>query len=752
MPKERVFLVDVDVVSRKGKTALRLFLKREKDGKAFAAYDYDFKPYFYLLPDEKTVGEKGSKKREQFVDSVTASSFEFNKHLARVLKVEGVERFLNAEKIEVLKVVCSHPFVVPHVRERLKQFGQTFEYAIAFHFRYVIDKKIVPNSLVELEYEGSLKSAQVKSVKAVDSDKRPAYRVVAFDIETFNSGAAMHPEKDPCIMISACSPKECRVFTYSKKIPLKFVDVRKGEGEMIDAFCDFVRENRADFLCSYNGDAFDLPYLKTRAKKTRAVFRLGRDKSQVSVKKFGAMSKSKVGGRVHFDVYRAVSFLNIVGSVKLQRLTLKSVYAEILGGKKLDFSHEDVWRAWESGKNLEELAQYSKVDAQACFDLAKYALPNAIEMSRVSGMPVFDSSHASTGQLVEFLLMRESFDSNQLVPPKPQYAKVSARTANPIKGAFVKMPEPGIYENIAVMDFKSLYPSIIVSYNIDPSTLDCECCKTGFESPLGQRFCSKRKGLIPHALEKILDARNIAKKEMKKFDSKSEDYRILDARQWSLKVLANSVGPGEPVILLDPSNMLRIVPIGEFVDSAASFRLVEKSEVGFKKGWKAACFIGNRIQFKPVQAVIRHKCSGNVFKIQLKSGRSVVVTKDHSLFTLNDKGCVAPVKGLEVKKGSFLIVPKKFPALNEKTTLEFSIMHSLAAAPVEELRDIIVTAKLPHPKDVLANFEKILDCLKKPLFIGLICKRTGLSRSAVSKLLRKMEKEGFVRIVRVRNR
>ncbi|MFA6048584.1 MAG: DNA-directed DNA polymerase [Candidatus Micrarchaeia archaeon] len=550
MPRQ-AFFIDCDSVSRKGKTAIRLFLKDAQSGAAFPAYDSRFLPYFLLSPKTKAAGEWGSEKFSQFKDSLLQLDADIKMagrlQIGRIKRVEETELLSRWKKIRLLKIHCSHPSFVPVFAKRLEEFGDAYSHDIPFHFRYVIDKAIVPNSLVEIDGEQVSESRpgmELKSVKSAigTADETAPLRVLSLDIETYNPTGVVQPSHDPCIMISLADKDGALVLTHTKKISEKFVKCFPDEKSMLEALCDEVRQRHADLLCTYNGDSFDLPYLKERARATRAKFKLGRDRAPIRVKKLAMRSKSSIGGRVHFDVFSAMSFLNIVGAIRLPRLTLDAAYREILGGKKVDLDHTDIWASWETGKALEKLAEYSKVDAIACFDLAKYALPLELELSRLVGMPFFDASRASSGQLVEFLLLRESHASNELVPNKPSGSQVAARSQNPIQGAFVKMPQAGVYENIAVLDFRSLYPSIIISHNIDPSALNCECCTTeeSFVSPQGHRFCAKRKGLIPRVLERVLDSRIATKTEMKKLAKESAEYRQLDARQFALKVLANS--------------------------------------------------------------------------------------------------------------------------------------------------------------------------------------------------------------------
>jgi DNA polymerase I len=131
--------------------------------------------------------------------------------------------------------------------------------------------------------------------------------------------------------------------------------------------------------------------------------------------------------------------------------------------------------------------------------------------------------------------MREAHKNNQIIPNKPSDEEIERRLANPVEGAYVKTPEAGIYKNIAVLDFRGLYPSIIVAHNIDPSTI-CNDCTDYYESPIGVRFRKEPIGIAPKLLKSLIEERI----EVKKAYKKDPDNKALGARNMALKILANS--------------------------------------------------------------------------------------------------------------------------------------------------------------------------------------------------------------------
>ena len=163
------------------------------------------------------------------------------------------------------------------------------------------------------------------------------------------------------------------------------------------------------------------------------------------------------------------------------------------------------------------MCRYSIVDSELTLELGRMFLPLEMEIASVSKMPLFETTISTSGQLVESLLMYHATERKELIPSKPEGEKIFERVNAPIQGAFVKLPEPGIYENMAVLDFRGLYPSIIVSYNIDPGTITDDG-KNCFVSPTGAKFSKKETGLVPFVLDYLVEMRMKIKRKLKKMD------------------------------------------------------------------------------------------------------------------------------------------------------------------------------------------------------------------------------------------
>ncbi|MEM3555580.1 MAG: DNA-directed DNA polymerase [Candidatus Micrarchaeia archaeon] len=517
----RGILIDVTYKTKGNKPVISLVFKGKR---FFRIYDSNFEPYFYLDADEI---DSTKKTIEQLV-------VEEKNETIKPKRVEKVRKILLGKEKELLKIICNHPRHVPVIREEVKKLGTTYEHNIPFTRRYIIDKGLTPLTTIKFEREG-------KELKRITKTQETPlkFNTLAFDIETYNPQGAPRPTKDPILMISYANSSS-GVFT-TKRINKPFITHCKDEKEMIEKFCQLVKETNTEILIGYNSSQFDLPYLKERAAVLKTQLSLGRDGSSFRLHRRGLITKAKITGRVHIDLFHIIRFLATIGALKTFQFTLSEVYSELTGKTKKSIPKIEIWKYWDDEKKCGELAEYSLNDAVAVKELAEQLLPMEFEISKLSKVPLFDICGSSTGTIVEQLLINRAHWENIIVPNQPKEEEIAARAASPAVGAFVKMPEPGIYENLAVFDFRSLYPSIIISHNVDPFTLNCSCCgKDSYLSPVGHRFCKKKKGLIPKVLEELLQKRAEIKKKMKSMKPGTEEYIQLDAQQQALKITANS--------------------------------------------------------------------------------------------------------------------------------------------------------------------------------------------------------------------
>ncbi len=502
----RGLILDID----HEKSRIILFVKTENK---IEILKEDFTDYFYFIPEDREIEEevRGRLSNNQFLE-----------------RIEKVKRVVDGKERGVLKIYVKDPSKLSTVRDLIKELGETREYDINITEKYMMAKGIKPMVLYDIkENEGKLEFKEI--------GKEIQLNALAFDIEVYNPQGSPNPEKDPVIMISFCGENERGVITW-KDIDLDFVKTKNTEIECITEL-ENIAQNY-DIIYTYNGDNFDLPYLKARKKDLE----LGVNRRKVQLRKSREGHFAEIPGRPHVDVFHAISFLEGIGAIRILRYTLEDVYRAVLGKEKIDIDTRNLWKRWDKeGGELEELARYSLQDSVATWELGEYVLPLFIELSRLTGKTLYHSVRVSASHVVESLLIREAYKRGELIPRKPKEEEVRSRLRVTFAGGYVKEPVPGLHENLAVLDFRSLYPSIIISHNVDPFTLDKEGkCKEYHESPNGYRFCKNKPGLLPSVLRSVLEKRFKIKKEMKKYPKDSLEYKMLHARQWSLKIAANA--------------------------------------------------------------------------------------------------------------------------------------------------------------------------------------------------------------------
>jgi len=513
MVKKKGYLLAINYIVRQGRTYASLLIKGKRSVKLYYQYD----PYFLVDAPSSEIGK------------LSKIAVEKDGRIVRPLAIEQTERTVNLEKKKFLKVLCHSPADVPVLKHAIPY--PAFEFDIPFAKRFIFDFQLTPNGLMRYERQGRLITKILSCEPAT-----PNLRALAFDIETYNPLGTPRPKKDPVLMISYANSKS-GVITY-KKCSNKNTEIVANEKELIERFCEIVREVDPDILFGYNSGNFDLPYLLERAKIIGAKLDFG--KTKINLTRKGMIGGASLSDRIHVDLYPIIRLFGFIGVLKISDFTLDTVANEILGRGKVSISRENIWQSWDSG-NIEDVVSYSLVDAQLTMEIGKLYLPLELELSSITKQQLFDTTLSTSGQLVENLLMFHSVARNELIPTKPVGETIDERIANPIQGAFVKLPQPGIYENIAVLDFRSLYPSIIVSFNIDPSSLvkgkrQAEC----HQSPTGAIFLKKPKALVPAVLEELIDFRAKLKKQLKTLDKGSEEFKILNARVQAIKILANS--------------------------------------------------------------------------------------------------------------------------------------------------------------------------------------------------------------------
>jgi len=497
------WLLDADYVTENGEATIRLWCK---DGKGiFVAYDHSFQPYFYAMKQEGITAE-----------DIMSIKIQKKKEVISPAKIKETMAKNLGRDVKVFKICAKHPQHVPKLREAVGELLEVREADIPFAYRYLIDKDLacMDEILIEgVERSGTLRSYEVKSVERIPREDFPELKILAFDCEMLSAVGMPDPEKDPIIVISVKSGE--------------FEEIINGdnEREIITQFVKYVKDIDPDVIVGYNQDNFDWPYIKKRADKLAVRLDIGRDRSELVIRG----GRPKIPGRLNVDLYDIA-----MRSIDVKIKKLENV-AEFLGTKVeiADIEAKDIYKHWTRG-DREAVLRYGRQDVINTYLIAEELLPMHYELSRMIRIPLDDVTRCGRGKQVEWLLMSEAYKLRELAP-NPREA------GEKYEGAFVLEPARGLHENVICLDFASMYPSIMIAYNISPDTLvigKCDNCNVAPE--VGHKFRREPDGFFKRILRMLIERRREIKKIMKKLDRESSEYRLLDIKQTTLKVLTNS--------------------------------------------------------------------------------------------------------------------------------------------------------------------------------------------------------------------
>ncbi|MCC6053820.1 MAG: DNA polymerase II [Thermosphaera sp.] len=497
-----------------------------RDGRRVVVRDRSFRPYFYVILRENTDPSQAVSKVKTLSEAGSP-----------ITRVDVVDKRYYGRLVKALKVTTVIPESVRKYRERIRELGfvrDVVEADIRFSMRYILDKELRPcgwhtarvreipltkSFRVNNEYE------VVGDVKSLEDSKPPRdLRVMVFDVEVYTEHGSPKPGRDPVIIIGTGVPGG-----GVKQFIAEDLDDKK----IIEEFVNYVLELDPDIIMGYNSNAFDWPYLLERAKVLGVRFDIGRKiGAPPSTSTYGHVS---VPGRINVDLY---NYAEEIPEIKLKSL---DVVAEYLGVMRRDervlIDYTEFPQYWKNPEKRKLLLKYNADDVVSTLGLSDKFLPFAMQLSYTTRLPLDQVGAASVGFRLEWVLMYEAYKRGELIPNREE------REAEPYKGAVVFKPIPGIHDDIAVLDFTSMYPSIMIKYNVGPDTLVEDECneEEDYRAPeVGHCFKAEPPGFFKSVLAKLLQLRKALREELKKYPPTSYEYRILDERQRAVKILANA--------------------------------------------------------------------------------------------------------------------------------------------------------------------------------------------------------------------
>jgi len=650
-----------------------------------------------------------------------------------VIEVKQVERLDNLEDkmIKVSKIIVKDPLAIggTQTNKSIRNLIDTWESDIKYYESYLYDNSLIVGKYYRIENDRiipddmEISDETRLSLKSMLLDKLggnnlpdskqfdvhvsqwaellnqpiPQIKRISVDIEVDSDTGRIPDPKIAEKRITAigfeASDSLKQVFVLRRSdaqegvnellsgVEIIFYDETKEKEMILDAF-ELVQ--KYPLLITYNGDGFDLPYLYNRADKLG----IEREKNPFYMMRDSATLRKGV----HLDLYRTMSnraFQIYVFGQKYTDFSLNSVANGVLNEKKIDYGIE------LNDLSLYQTAKYCQNDARLTYNLTSFnndLLMNLlIVISRIARMPIDDISRMGVSQWIRSLLYYEHRKNGILIPKRDELEKRSSKVANEsiikdkkFRGGLVVEPKEGVHFDVTVMDFASLYPSIMKVRNLSYETVRCshDECKKNTVPQTNHWVCTKKNGLTSVIIGSLRDLRvNYYKTMGKKSSLTDEERQLFTVVSQALKVILNAsygVMGAEifPLYFLPAAEATTAVGRHIILDT---IDMCEKVGINVLYGDTDSLFVKNLSQEQIQKIIVKAKSKHNVELEVEKEYRYVVLSNRKKNYLGVTKNGKVDVKGLTGKKSH---TPKFIK------TLFFEILDVLSEVKsVEEFND-----------------------------------------------------------------
>ncbi len=524
----------------------------------------------------------------------------------KIVDYEGFKRFEEIKRFELLtdkeipitKIFGKTPIDIGGSGLNIKNIlaeneKKAWEADIRYHLNYILDRQLIPGliyridsgKLKKIDFEESSEETKklTKELRTLFKDEKPEMQEfaekfidifitpipdvkrLALDIEVKIG------EHDYRIPDARLAKQEIISISFVASDGLKLVYALEREGFTFNKLHeDFPDDAKLYFfktekelltesfrimweypvIITFNGDNFDLNYMFHRAEKLR----IDKDLNPIHVKRgYGIMAKAECDLRkgIHIDVFnfffnRSISGYAFGGSY--QSASLNAISEALLGEKK--YEHEEDIHDME----YDILSWYNLKDSILTLNLTKFnnslVWNLVILLCRITKLPIHDMIRRQISTWIQNIFYFEHRRKEFLIPRKSEISEakkggklMSKSDDKKFQGAYVIDPVPGIHYNVVVMDFSSLYPSIIKEFNLSYETVLCPHKDDEDNLIKGTPYyiCSHKMGIFAYVVGFFRDTR------VKYFKPKSSDKTLTKKQrsyyhtiQQALKVFINA--------------------------------------------------------------------------------------------------------------------------------------------------------------------------------------------------------------------
>jgi DNA polymerase I len=546
----------------------------------------DHKPYCYTKLEYK-----------ERVEEIAAIEKKFE--LKTVPKMD----LLLDKEIQTIKIIAPDPLSIGGkggIREKLN----VWEANIKYHENYLYDTRLIPGSyykrkgdqIIEDPYQMSdivqnalknfLWDKILESKEARNDEYRkyvrewadllnqpiPEMRRIALDIEVDSEEGRMpipreHDRKITAIGIVSNDDLRKVFLLEQDKNPndgtelIPEAEICKTEKELLEK--TFKKISEYNVLVTFNGDDFDLPYIYERSQDPAIDpvkhTIIPKEEIPILVKRDSFIKKGiqaepvQLKHGVHIDLFRTFQNRSIqiyAFSHKYSEYRLNAISEALLNDSKIEFEGNI------SDLPIQKLAQYCLKDTELTFRLTSFndnlLLKLLFVIARISRLSVEDLSRVGVNQWIRGMLFYEHRKINALIPHseelrnKGQVSSAAIIKEKKYRGGLVVEPTPGIHFNVSVVDFASLYPSIIKVHNLSYETVNCphDSCMDDPNQKIPDTTywtCKEKKGITSLLIGSLRDLRVNYYKQLSKDKTISlEERQLYTVVSQAIKVILNA--------------------------------------------------------------------------------------------------------------------------------------------------------------------------------------------------------------------
>ncbi len=542
-------------------------------------------------------------------------------------KVEIVEKYdlLRGKEVTLTKIVVKDPLAVPRMRGLVTN---AWEANIKYHDCYVFDNNLLPGmkyrvngrgiTLIQPKLGEDVLSLYKKVVEDEEEllelalrmaplfeEKPPKMKRLAIDIEVYTPTRLRIPDPSdanyPIISVALAGTDGLRKILITFREGMSVENIERlsslnADIEIFDSERALILElfrimNKYPLIITFNGDGFDLPYIYNRALV------LGIDPTYIPIEEVRDFVSVRHG--FHIDLYKFFSIeaiQNYAFSQAYKEKTLDAIAQALLGETKvaIDVSVSDL--------PLDKLAEYNMKDAELSLTLTTFnnelVWKLMVLIMRLAKMSLEDVTRRKVSAWVKNLMYWEHRRNNYLIPEREELKRLKGEVKTAAKiggkryaGAIVIDPIPGVYFNVVVLDFASLYPSIIKVWNLSYETIDPPegWCGDGNlldvideKGEVLHKVCLSRRGITSTLVGLLRDFRVRVYKRLAKQAKEEEVKNWYDVVQKALKVYVNAsygVFGHESFPFYTPSLAESVTALGRYVITKT---LAKAEELGLR--------------------------------------------------------------------------------------------------------------------------------------------------------------------------